>query len=54
VPLANIKGRPWVIYFSYDAERGAGGSETGFVARLKRIATFVVRIRWGRLLKVIN
>ena len=23
VPLASIKGRPWVIYFSYKAERDA-------------------------------
>jgi signal peptidase I len=53
VPLSYVKGRPWIIYFSYDAERG-GAAESGLLGRLKRIVTFPARIRWARLLKVIN
>jgi signal peptidase I len=34
VPLSYVKGRPWIIYFSYEAHP--------------------FRVRWGRLLKVIN
>jgi len=53
VPLANIKGRPWVIYFSYKAERDAY-LKTGFRDRLKKIVSFLPKARWGRILKIIN
>jgi len=53
VPLANIKGRPWIIYFSYDAERDAY-TKTSVRDRLKKAADFVLKARWGRLFKVIN
>jgi signal peptidase I len=53
VPLANIKGRPWVIYFSYDAERDAY-LKTSFRDRLKKILNFIPKARWGRILKFIN
>ncbi len=53
VPFANIKGRPWVIYFSYEAERNAY-LKTSFRDRLNKIASFLPKARWGRLLKTIN
>ena len=53
VPLANIKGRPWVIYFSYEAERDAW-QKTNFRDRLKKILNFIPKARWGRILKIIN
>jgi len=53
VPLANIKGRPWIIYFSYEAERDAY-QKTSFRDRLKKILAFFPKARWGRLLKIIN
>jgi len=53
VPLANIKGRPWIIYFSYEAERDAY-LKTSFRDRLKKIVSFLPKARWGRFLKIIN
>jgi signal peptidase I len=53
VPLANIKGKPWVIYFSYEAERDAY-LKTSFRDRLKKIVNFIPKARWGRMLKIIN
>jgi len=53
VPLANIKGRPWVIYFSYEAERDAY-LKTSFRDRLKKVLNLIPKARWGRLLKIIN
>lgn len=53
VPLDNIKGRPWVIYFSYDAERGAY-LETSFRDRLKKLLNFIPKARWNRIFKFIN
>jgi len=53
VPLANIKGRPWIIYFSYEAERDAY-QKTSFRDRLKKIVSFLPKARWGRLFKIIN
>ena len=53
VPLSYIKGRPWLIYFSYEAERGAY-AQTGLRDRLRKAVRFVTKARWGRLLKVIN
>jgi len=48
-----IKGRPWVIYFSYKAERDAY-LKTSFRERLKKIVSFIPKARWGRLLKIIK
>ncbi|HVP90691.1 MAG TPA: signal peptidase I [Terriglobales bacterium] len=53
VPIDYVKGRPWVIYFSYGAERDAW-QKTSFQARLKKIASLIPKARWGRFLKVIN
>jgi signal peptidase I len=53
VPLANIKGRPWVIYFSYEAEQDAY-QKTSLRDRLKKLFRFIPKARWGRILKFIN
>lgn len=53
LPIANIKGRPWVIYFSYTAERDAW-QKTGVRDRLKKIVSFLPKARWARFLRVIN
>jgi signal peptidase I len=53
LPLDNIKGRPWVIYFSYKAERDAW-QKTAVSDRLRKFATFLPRARWGRMLKIIH
>jgi signal peptidase I len=51
--MDNIKGKPWVIYFSYRAERDAY-TKTSFAERLKKFATFLPKARWGRMLRVIH
>ena len=53
LPLNNLKGRPWVIYFSYLAERDAY-QKTGFRDRLKKMVNFLPKARWRRILKVIR
>jgi signal peptidase I len=53
LPLSYIKGRPWVIYFSYGAERDAW-QKTSLQARLKKIASLLPKARWGRFFKVVN
>ncbi len=53
LPLHLIKGRPWVIYFSYKAERDAY-LKTSIRERLKKFVNFIPKARWGRLLKVIK
>jgi signal peptidase I len=53
VPLDNIKGRPWVIYFSYEAERDAY-LKTSLRDRLKKILNFIPKARWRRILKFVN
>ncbi len=53
LPLSYIKGKPWVIYFSYGAERDAW-QKTSLRARLKKIVSFIPKARWGRFLKVIH
>ncbi len=53
LPLNYIKGKPWVIYFSYGAERDAW-QKTSLQARLRKIASLIPKARWTRFLKVIN
>ena len=53
LPLDNIKGRPWVIYFSYKAERDAW-QKTAVGDRLRKLISFLPKARWGRMLKVIH
>jgi len=53
LPLNYIKGRPWVIYFSYRAERDAY-KKTSAKERLKKLVNFIPKARWKRLLKIIK
>ncbi len=53
VPLINLKGRPWVIYFSYAAERDAY-QKTSVGDRLKKLVNFIPKARWRRMLKFIR
>ena len=53
LPLHLLKGRPWLIYFSYDAERDAY-LKTSFRDRMKKFINFIPKARWKRLLKVIR
>lgn len=53
LPLNNLKGRPWLIYFSYQAERDAY-QKTSFRDRLKKLVNFLPKARWRRILKVIR
>jgi len=53
LPLTYIKGKPWVIYFSYRAEREAY-LKTSFRERMKKILSFIPKARWGRILRVIR
>ena len=53
LPMTNIKGRPWVIYFSYRAEKDAY-QNTSLKDRLKKLVNFLPKARWGRILKVIH
>lgn len=53
LPVNYIKGKPWLIYFSYDAEPGAY-LRTTVRDRLKKIVRFIPKARWKRLLKIIK
>ena len=51
--LDNIKGRPWVIYFSYKAEKDAY-LKTSLRERLKKFVNFILKARWRRLFHLIR
>ena len=53
LPKINIKGRPWIIYFSYRAERDAY-MKTSLRDRLAKLVNFIPKARWGRMLRVIQ
>jgi len=53
VPLSYVKGRPWIIYFSYAAERDAY-LKTSVRDRLKKLVQFIPKARWSRMLKIIR
>jgi len=53
LPLNYIKGRPWIIYFSYKAERDAY-LKTSLKEKLKRLVKFIPLARWNRMFKIIN
>jgi signal peptidase I len=53
LPIDNIKGRPWIIYFSYRAERDAY-LKTSFDDKLKKFISFIPKARWGRMFRVIR
>ena len=51
--LDNIKGKPWIIYFSYKAERDAY-LKNGLRDRLKKLVNFILKARWKRIPKVVR
>ena len=53
LPLSYVKGRPWMIYFSYKADKDAY-LKTSIPDRLKKFVSFVPRARWSRILKFIR
>lgn len=53
LPISYIKGRPWLIYFSYDAEKDAY-LKTSMRDRLEKFSRFIPKARWKRLLMVIH
>ena len=53
LPLDNIKGRPWVIYFSYRAERDAY-QKTSLGDRLRKFVSFLTKARFSRILRVVR
>jgi len=53
LPVNYIKGRPWLIYFSYKAEPDAY-LKTSLSEKLKRFLTFLPKARWDRFLRLIR
>ena len=53
LPLNYIKGRPWVIYFSYEAEKNAY-LKTSLRDQLAKLVRFIPEARWKRMLQVIH
>ena len=53
LPVQYIKGRPWVIYFSYRAESDAY-QKTSVRERLKKFVSFIPKARWRRILTLIK
>lgn len=53
LPMDNIKGKPWVIYFSYRAERDAY-MKNGLSDRVKKLVSFIPKARWKRMFRVID
>ncbi len=53
LPLSFIKGRPWMIYFSYKAEKNAY-LKTSVRERLKKFVNFIVKARWRRILHIVK
>lgn len=53
LPLNYIKGRPWVIYFSYRAENG-DYLKTSVKERLKKFVSFIPKARWKRVFRLVK
>ncbi len=53
LPFDHIKGRPWVIYFSYDAEDNTH-LRTSLRDRLGRLAQYIPKARWNRIFRTIH
>jgi len=53
LPMSNIKGRPWMIYFSYNAEKDAY-QKTSLKDRMKKLVSFIPKARWRRMFKFIR
>jgi len=53
LPLSKIKGRPWLVYFSYNAEEDSH-LKTSMGERLKKLLRYIPKARWKRILHVIH
>ncbi len=53
LPFDHIKGRPWVIYFSYEAEDNTH-LRTSLRDRLGRVAQYIPKARWNRIFRTIH
>jgi signal peptidase I len=53
LPLDQIKGKPWVVWFSYRAEKNSH-LKTHVKDRLSRLVQYIPRARWNRIFKVIK
>jgi signal peptidase I len=53
LPLSYIRGKPWIIYFSYRAERDAY-MKTSFSEKLKKFVSFIPKARWRRMFRIIR
>jgi len=53
LPLSKIKGRPWLIYFSYNAEENSH-LKISLGERLKKLVSYIPKARWKRILHVIH
>ena len=53
LPLNYVKGKPWIIYFSYRAEQDAW-QKTGFNDRVRKFLSFLPQARWNRMLRTIH
>lgn len=53
LPIDYIKGKPWLIYFSYRAEDDAY-LKTSLKDRIKKLVNFIPKARWNRILKKVH
>jgi len=53
LPFDYLKGRPWVIYFSYRAEENSH-LKTSLRDRLGRLVQYIPKARWGRILHTVE
>lgn len=53
LPYNYIKGRPWVIYFSYRAERD-DWQRNGVKDKVRKFGSLLPKARWDRMFRIIN
>jgi len=53
LPVSAVRGRPWVLFFSYRAESDVH-LKTGVKDKLRRWTQYVPRARWDRILHVVH
>jgi len=53
LPYNYIKGKPWLIYFSYKAGQD-DWQKNGVRDKVRKFSNFLPKARWNRLLRIIN
>lgn len=53
LPVSAVRGRPWVLFFSYRAEDNVH-LKTSVKDKLRRWTQYFPRARWGRILHIIH